>query len=70
MPKQNIGRKGLSEKPNKNAADSFDEATDPVNAEEIAPTNPETSRVVDAPENQAATERPKPEHSKTQRSGK
>ena len=58
MPKQNIGRKGMSEKPNTNAEDSLDEAVDPIDADEIAPTNAETSRAADAPKNEAATERP------------
>jgi hypothetical protein len=58
MPKENYGRKGLSRKPNTNAEGVVDEAADPVDAEAIAPTNAEVQRVVDAPENEAATQRP------------
>jgi hypothetical protein len=58
MPKENHGRKGLSAKPNTNAEGVVDEATDPVDAEAIAPTNAEVQRVVEAPENEKVTQRP------------
>lgn len=58
MPKENYGQKGLSQKPNTNAEGSVDEATDPIDAEAIAPNNEEIKRANDAPENEKATERP------------
>ena len=58
MPKENYGQKGMSQKPNTNAEGVVDEATDPVDAEAIAPTNEAAKRAADAPENKAATQRP------------
>lgn len=58
MPGGHASHKGHSLKPNKNAEGSLDVATDAVNPHEIAPENAETMRVQEAPENEAATERP------------
>lgn len=58
MPKENFGRKGMSAKPNTNAEASLDVAADPVDPNAVAPTNYETTRAEDAPDNQEATERP------------
>lgn len=58
MPYENYGQKGMSNKANTNAGGVIDEATDPVNQHEIAPENAETSRVVNAPENEEATKQP------------
>jgi hypothetical protein len=59
MPYENYGQKGMSAKANTNAEGVMDEATDPVNEHQIAPENAETSRVVDASDNETATKRPK-----------
>jgi hypothetical protein len=58
MPKENYGRKGLSQKPNTNAENFLDEATDPINPREVEPTNEAAHRAADAPENEVATQRP------------
>lgn len=60
MPKENYGQKGMSVKPNANAESSIDEAADPINPEAIAPGNVAAQRADEAPDNEAATQRPEP----------
>ncbi|MDB9526695.1 hypothetical protein PN498_11895 [Oscillatoria sp. CS-180] len=58
MPKQNYGRNGLSNKPNANAENHLDLATNAVDAENLTPGNVAAHRAAAAPENEEATERP------------
>lgn len=58
MPKENLGRNGLSAKANTNAEGSLDTSTDPVDAEAIAQENTDSERDDGNPTTEAATQRP------------
>lgn len=58
MPGGHASHKGTSAKPNTNAPGSVDETTDAIDPHTLAPENAETARLDEAPENEAATERP------------
>lgn len=62
MPGGNASHKGHSVKPNTNANDSFDIAADlATDPQEPLPEGADALRAEEAPENQAATKRPKDE---------
>lgn len=68
MPGGHASHKGTSTKPNTNANDVIDDAADPtIDVEQMVDLGGDSTRLDEAPENSAATERPS-NQSKSERS--